>query len=63
MNAPKKVTWIIALILLILGLCASFFTGLLGGIPVVGKILALILPYCTSASAILLLLGCILKGL
>ncbi len=63
LSAPKKVTFWIAIILLLVGLCASFLTGLLGGIPVVGKILAMVLPYCSAAGCILLILGCLVKGL
>lgn len=65
MNAPKKVTWIIALILTVVCLFAHFFGDTLGlnTIPVVKEIVKYVGEYGCTVSAILLLLACLFKGL
>lgn len=65
MNAPKKVTWIIALILTVLSLFAGFFGTKLGfnSIPVVKVIYPYIAQYGCAVSSVLLLLATLLKGL
>lgn len=65
MNAPKKVTWIIALILTIISLAAMFFGTALGldQVPVVKVIIPYIQKYGCAVSSVLLLLATLLKGL
>ena len=54
MNAPKKVTWLISLVLIALGIVSKFVA-----IPVVGTYAF----WFVAVGGVLLLLGSLLKGL
>ncbi len=58
-NAPKFITWVIGLVLLILGFLAIFVGELNIGIPVLGDLKTL----CLLASALLLTIATMVKGL
>ena len=63
MNAPKKLTWTIALILLLLDICAGIIAPYFDVKILNTTLMGFIGDWGAVASAVLLLLGSLLKGL